>query len=85
VHGKNRVGDEAQAGQWTAAHSNAKATEPIEPMGSVAPRSVPGRFVLTGVYRVAGSTRSGWSRQPACGALKARTPVHYAKAGGHGL
>jgi len=37
-------------------------------------------IVLTVLYRVAGSMRSRHgSRQPACGAVKARKPVHYAK------
>jgi len=62
-----------------------KATEPIELDGLRRPEvRAHVRFVLTVGYRVAGSTRSRpGSRQPACGALKARTPVHYAKAGGH--
>jgi len=38
-------------------------------------------IVLTVLYRVAGSMRSRrGSRQPACGAVKARKPVHYAKS-----
>jgi hypothetical protein len=73
---------------WAAhafSYHTTKATEPIEPDGlcRLEVRAQAG-FVLTGVYRVAGSTRSRpGSRQPACGALKARTPVHYAKTGGH--
>ena len=64
-----------------------EATEPIEPDGLCRLEvRAEAAFVLTDVYRVAGSTRS-WpgSRQPACGALKARTPVHYARTDGHVL
>jgi hypothetical protein len=62
-----------------------KATEPVKTDGLRRPevRARAG-FVLSVVYRVAGSTRRRHgSRQPACGAPKARTPVHYAKTGGH--
>ena len=84
--GTDRARGQSSDGKGGARHGEARQGKEARAIHGLRCLEVRARagIVLAVVYRVAGSMRSRLGlRQPACGAPKARTPAHYAKADRH--